>query len=352
MNNFPLTELRKKLFGNTFKRSKSGSAYKKILGFEVRLSDHYVSKVGGGSTNRGDIEIVLNPDDTFGISLNNREVDNLLYEWLETESNDTQDLDEKGVLKMFEYLKLKLKKKMADGGEIGTTYQKGDRVLVKDGRVTRMATIIADGIDSNKRVRVRIDEFPFDKSIPVRPSNEIYVLEKMAKGGKMAEKLTNADMRFIDNMELWVIGSDKVPTEKSDAIKYATKEAKKIDKNFNPKHLLGGKWYAKGGNTNKTINMTEENLKRRLKFIAEDVDRLYSALPEEVLEMPVKGWENIRTLLANIEIATDLSDNESDNWKFGKKMEDSGEPQVTLRRTGKLAKGGSILSSNYSIGGL
>lgn len=103
--------------------------------------------------------------------------------------------------------------------------------------------------------------------------------------------------------------------------------------------------YAKGGNTNK--NMTEENLKRRLKFIAEDVDRLYNALPYEVLEMPVKGWENVRTLLANIEIATDLSDNESDNWKFGKKME-----QVTLRRTGIIAQDGTILSANYSIGGL
>lgn len=425
MNNFPLTELRKKLFGNTFKRSKSGSAYKKILGFEVRLSDHYVSKVGGGSTNRGDIEIVLNPyimdSDTFKISFNNREVDDLLYEWLETESNDTQELDEKGVLKMFEYLKMKLKKKMADGGEVGTTYQKGDRVLVKDGRVTRMATIIADGIDSNKRVRVRIDEFPFDKSIPVRPSNEIYVIEKMAKGGTMKHtkdyyknlpkhngyewysfdkgkhwfkkkeakgysviKVTDKDIedgsfqfmaqhnmsrmakgggvdedREIHTFLVQVIseiGDTQYTIDANDGVQ-AFHKARYLFKKDNPNYngdidLSMIDKYAKGGNTNKTINMTEENLKRRLKFIAEDVDRLYSALPEEVLDMPVKGWENIRTLLANIEIATDLSDNESDNWKFGKKMEDSGEPQVTLRRTGKLAKGGSILSSNYSIGGL
>lgn len=119
MRNFPLTELREKLFGNTFERSKSGSSYKKILGFKVRLSDHYVSKVGGGSTNRGDIEIVLNPDDSFGISLNNREVDVLLYDWLEKESNDTQELDEDGVLKMFAYLKTIKKNKMAKGNEIG-----------------------------------------------------------------------------------------------------------------------------------------------------------------------------------------------------------------------------------------
>jgi hypothetical protein len=201
----------------------------------------------------------------------------------------------------------------------------------------------------------------------------------------MQKKLTNADKRFINNMELWVIGSDKVPSQKTEAIKYATSEAKKIDKNFNPKHLLGGKWYAKGGKMatgskyyvmdakngeiisksfdseeqakvemyklfEKTNNKflvtkkmekggtmnTTENLKRRLKFIAEDVDRLFETLPQEVLEMPVEGWENVKTLLSNIEIATDLSSDESDSWKFGKKM----------------AKGGSILSSNYSIGGL
>ena len=115
MRNFPLTELREKLFGNTFERSKSGSTYKKILGFKVRLSDHYVSKVGGGSTNRGDIEIVLNSDDTFGISLNNGEVWDLLYDWLEKESNDTQELDESGVLKMFDYLKSKTRIKKAKG---------------------------------------------------------------------------------------------------------------------------------------------------------------------------------------------------------------------------------------------
>ena len=67
-----------------------------------------------------------------------------------------------------------------------------------------------------------------------------------------------------------------------------------------------------------------------------DVKRVLDNLPEEVLEMPVQGYENIRTLLSNIEIASDLTDEESNNWKLKNEM----------------AKGGSILSSKYSIGGL
>lgn len=66
-------------------------------------------------------------------------------------------------------------------------FVKGERIVVKDGRVTRDATIVSDGIDSNSKIRVKIDDFPFEKSIPIRPSNEIYFLKKMAKGGSIVK---------------------------------------------------------------------------------------------------------------------------------------------------------------------
>jgi hypothetical protein len=152
-----------------------------------------------------------------------------------------------------------------------------------------------------------------------------YRTGKMAKGGKMAE--TKKETYYIDFLNKKKNFSiDRVTF---DDYEKARKWAMKNFESFDPdmikiKYLNGG-----------TMNTTE-NLKRRLKFIAEDVDRLFETLPQEVLDMPVEGWENVKTLLMNIEIATDLSSDESDSWKFGNKM----------------AKGGSILSSNYSIGGL
>jgi len=62
------------------------------------------------------------------------------------------------------------------------TYKKGDRVTLKDGNSTRMATVTADGMDSQKRVRVRPDNFPMDMSVTTMQSGNIYVIEKMAKG--------------------------------------------------------------------------------------------------------------------------------------------------------------------------
>jgi ppGpp synthetase/RelA/SpoT-type nucleotidyltranferase len=71
----------------------------------------------------------------------------------------------------------------------------------------------------------------------------------MANGG--GAKLSKADMVFIENMELWVIGSDKVPNEKEMTIRYATSKAQEIDSNFNPEHLLGkSTFYANGGAVN------------------------------------------------------------------------------------------------------
>lgn len=61
--------------------------------------------------------------------------------------------------------------------------------------------------------------------------------------------------------------------------------------------------------------MNQEEYKRRLGFINEDVKRLYESLSSEVLNTPIPNYENIGTLLSNIEIASDLNDNESLNWQ-------------------------------------
>ena len=98
-----------------------------------------------------------------------------------------------------------------------------------------------------------------DKTPPIRHWDSVSLLaylkneweidtnqKMMANGGGV--KLSKADMVFIENMELWVIGSDKVPNEKEMAMKYATSKAQEIDSNFNPEHLLGkSTFYANGG---------------------------------------------------------------------------------------------------------
>jgi len=62
-------------------------------------------------------------------------------------------------------------------------------------------------------------------------------------------------------------------------------------------------------------NLSSGYLKRRLKFIQDDVARVFKNAPEELLDTEVKGWETIGTLLSNIEIASDITDNESDGWR-------------------------------------
>jgi hypothetical protein len=62
--------------------------------------------------------------------------------------------------------------------------------------------------------------------------------------------------------------------------------------------------------------LSTENLERRLGLISEDVKRILKHAPNDVLDYPIKGWENIGTALSNIEIASDLTDDESDAWKF------------------------------------
>jgi hypothetical protein len=54
----------------------------------------------------------------------------------------------------------------------------------------------------------------------------------------------------------------------------------------------------------------------RLNFINEDVKRLIESLPNGVLNMTVYdgNYGNVNTLLSNIEIASNLKDNESLGW--------------------------------------
>jgi len=58
-----------------------------------------------------------------------------------------------------------------------------------------------------------------------------------------------------------------------------------------------------------------KNYKKRLKLISEDIKRIFDNLPKEYMDLPVKGYEDIGTILSNIEIASDLKTMESINWK-------------------------------------
>ena len=59
----------------------------------------------------------------------------------------------------------------------------------------------------------------------------------------------------------------------------------------------------------------EKEFKKRLEFISEDVKRLSDVLSEEVLNTPVPNYENVGVVLSNIEIASNMEDEESSNWK-------------------------------------
>ena len=59
----------------------------------------------------------------------------------------------------------------------------------------------------------------------------------------------------------------------------------------------------------------EKEYKKRLEFISEDIKLITKNSSEAFLFSPVTGYENIGTLISNIEIASDLSDDESLQWK-------------------------------------
>ena len=55
-----IADLTNSIFGKVDFASKSGSTYTEINGCQIRVSDHYVSKVGGGQSECGNIEIIGN----------------------------------------------------------------------------------------------------------------------------------------------------------------------------------------------------------------------------------------------------------------------------------------------------
>jgi hypothetical protein len=61
--------------------------------------------------------------------------------------------------------------------------------------------------------------------------------------------------------------------------------------------------------------MGQTEYKRRLEFINEDVKILYGSLTDEVINTPVPNYESVGVLLSNIEIASNLNDDESLGWK-------------------------------------
>jgi hypothetical protein len=55
-------------------------------------------------------------------------------------------------------------------------FKKGDRVNMKDGSITRMGTVVEDGIDSKNRVRVKPDGIPLNMSISLDTNKEAYII--------------------------------------------------------------------------------------------------------------------------------------------------------------------------------
>jgi hypothetical protein len=63
------------------------------------------------------------------------------------------------------------------------------------------------------------------------------------------------------------------------------------------------------------MSSKKKEYQQRLKFINEDVKRLIESLPNDVLDMTVySDYEKVNTLLSNIEIASNMEDDESLGW--------------------------------------
>ena len=63
------------------------------------------------------------------------------------------------------------------------------------------------------------------------------------------------------------------------------------------------------------MSSKKKEYQQRLKFINEDVKRLMESLPNDVLDMTVySDYEKVNTLLSNIEIASNMEDDESLGW--------------------------------------
>jgi hypothetical protein len=58
-------------------------------------------------------------------------------------------------------------------------------------------------------------------------------------------------------------------------------------------------------------NITAE---QRLAFIRQDVARVLETLPQNILNTPIEGFEDLGTILNNIAIASDEEDKEPSHW--------------------------------------
>lgn len=61
--------------------------------------------------------------------------------------------------------------------------------------------------------------------------------------------------------------------------------------------------------------MKKTTLSERLAFIKEDVSKLFLHLPDEVLDTYTEDGTTMRTILSNIEIASNENDSEPDSWR-------------------------------------
>ena len=60
--------------------------------------------------------------------------------------------------------------------------------------------------------------------------------------------------------------------------------------------------------------MKNISAEQRLAFVRQDVARLIEELPESVLKTPIEGFEDLGTILSNIQIASDIEAQEPAHW--------------------------------------
>ena len=60
--------------------------------------------------------------------------------------------------------------------------------------------------------------------------------------------------------------------------------------------------------------MEKITARQRLAFIRQDVARILEELPQNVLNTPIEGFENLGSVLSNIAIASDEEDQEPKHW--------------------------------------
>ena len=57
-------------------------------------------------------------------------------------------------------------------------FKKGDQVKLNDSGNIKDAIVTQDGVDSQGRVRVKPNGFPFDLSITTKSNNKVFVITK------------------------------------------------------------------------------------------------------------------------------------------------------------------------------